>query len=52
MKCVSCGVDVEVQDNWVQFSCPECGKSTMIRCKKCKEMGNPYKCPECGFVGP
>ncbi|NOX71583.1 MAG: DUF1610 domain-containing protein [Candidatus Micrarchaeota archaeon] len=52
MKCVSCGIDVEVQDNWVQFSCPSCGETQIVRCEKCKQMGNPYRCEKCGFVGP
>ncbi len=51
-KCVSCGKRIESETDWVEFSCPSCGKGSIIRCSKCKILQNNYKCPECGFVGP
>ena len=52
MKCSSCGREVEAEQNWVEFDCPACGKDHIIRCQKCKELGNKYNCSKCGFVGP
>ena len=52
MKCISCGKRVETEEVWVKFPCPACGKTEIIRCGKCKKLGNVYKCPECGFEGP
>ena len=52
MLCVSCGKRVEAETDWVEFNCPQCGKSRIIRCSKCKRLENTYKCPECGFRGP
>lgn len=49
MKCVSC--KKEVTDDYVRFKCPNC-KREMIRCLDCKKKAIPYKCPECGFMGP
>ena len=51
-KCISCGKRIESETDWVEFSCPSCGKTTVIRCSKCKILQNSYKCPECGFAGP
>lgn len=52
MKCVSCGKNVDAEQNWVEFDCPACGKEHITRCRKCKEMENTYECPKCGFMGP
>lgn len=52
MKCVSCGMSVEADKNWVEFKCPKCEKASIIRCGKCKRLTNKYECPECGFIGP
>ena len=52
MKCVSCGRKVESEQNWVEFKCPGCGKTRILRCEKCKKLENQYTCEKCGFVGP
>jgi predicted RNA-binding Zn-ribbon protein involved in translation (DUF1610 family) len=52
MKCTSCGKRIETEQNWVEFTCPKCGKEKIIRCEKCKALQNSYACPKCGFEGP
>ncbi|MEM5872057.1 MAG: zinc finger domain-containing protein [Candidatus Aenigmatarchaeota archaeon] len=52
MKCVSCGIKIENQRNWVEFLCPNCGKIKIIRCEKCRALGNEYLCSSCSFKGP
>ena len=42
----------EVTDDFVEFKCPSCGKSRIVRCEKCRQQAKPYKCEECGFEGP
>ncbi len=34
------------------FPCPNCGKQTIYRSRKSREIVIKYTCPECGFVGP
>ncbi len=36
----------------VMFACPNCGKTSIIRSARSRKLGVPYRCPECGFVGP
>ncbi|MCD6590755.1 MAG: DUF1610 domain-containing protein [Candidatus Aenigmarchaeota archaeon] len=50
--CSSCGVKVETMDNWVEFHCPSCGKTTIVRCSRCRKLGNTYECESCGVIGP
>jgi len=52
MKCTSCGIRIENQKNWVDFECPGCEKSRIIRCEKCRKLMNVYQCPKCEFIGP
>ena len=52
MKCSSCGKRIESEQFWVRFSCPSCGKGSVIRCEKCKTMENKYACASCKFKGP
>lgn len=52
LKCTSCDMNVISEDGFSKFMCPECGKAMIIRCKKCRNLSNIYKCPECGFEGP
>ncbi|MFA6268999.1 MAG: zinc finger domain-containing protein [archaeon] len=48
--CTSC--NKVVTSNHVEFKCPSCGKSTIIRCEHCKQNCKEYTCKECSFVGP
>jgi predicted RNA-binding Zn-ribbon protein involved in translation (DUF1610 family) len=48
--CTSCGIRLEEKGN-VKFPCPECGNE-VGRCISCRQQGNLYKCPKCGFQGP
>ncbi|MFO7992187.1 MAG: zinc finger domain-containing protein [Thermoplasmata archaeon] len=50
-NCTSCGITLVGLKNTV-FKCPECGEETIGRCKKCRDQGETYECPECGFRGP
>ena len=52
MKCSSCGVNVLNQKNWVEFGCPDCGKTRIVRCEKCRKLSNNYECGSCNFIGP
>jgi predicted RNA-binding Zn-ribbon protein involved in translation (DUF1610 family) len=51
-RCVSCGVSIVNDIGAVKFPCPNCGKTTIIRCSKCRKIVTKYKCHECGFEGP
>jgi len=42
----------EVTAGYVEFRCPRCGKSAIIRCTHCRNTAKAYKCAECGFMGP
>jgi predicted RNA-binding Zn-ribbon protein involved in translation (DUF1610 family) len=49
-KCTSC--NKVVTNNKTEFKCPECSKSTIIRCDSCKDSSKTYTCSECGYEGP
>jgi predicted RNA-binding Zn-ribbon protein involved in translation (DUF1610 family) len=49
-KCISCSKPVS-RDS-VEFRCPKCGKSNIIRCRHCRIVSQGYTCTECGFQGP
>jgi len=49
-KCISCGT--EVREKFVEFNCPRCGETEVIRCKSCRVLGTAYVCERCGFRGP
>lgn len=34
------------------FSCPNCGKTKIVRSPHMRAIAAPYKCHECGFIGP
>lgn len=50
--CNSCKVRVVNLQGSTKFKCPGCGKSEIVRCKHCRELGARYKCPNCDFTGP
>ncbi|MBL7206768.1 MAG: DUF1610 domain-containing protein [Candidatus Aenigmarchaeota archaeon] len=52
MKCSTCGIRLESEQNWVKFPCPGCGKETIFRCDRCKKLENTYICSKCKFEGP
>ncbi|MCW7076511.1 MAG: zinc finger domain-containing protein [Candidatus Syntrophoarchaeum sp.] len=49
-KCVTCSVKL-VERGFVRFPCPNCGEG-IGRCVSCRNQGNAYVCPSCGFGGP
>ena len=52
VRCTTCGVSVDSDRIWVEFSCPACHKEKIIRCERCKRLENQYTCESCGFIGP
>ena len=42
----------EVTSKYVEFKCPKCLGSNIIRSSHARETSMPYICPECGFTGP
>lgn len=52
LKCGSCKARITNLEGSAKFQCPSCGKSTIIRCKHCREIAAKYSCPECKFEGP
>jgi len=50
--CSSCKKEIINEKGAVEFPCPNCGKTTIIRCEHCREVFAKYKCPNCGFEGP
>ncbi len=52
LKCSTCGISLLGQDDFVKFSCPECGETTVMRCSQCRKLSNGYRCEKCGFEGP
>ena len=51
-KCGSCNTSIVNDVGAVRFPCPNCGKSKITRCSKCRKIVAKYKCPSCGFEGP
>jgi predicted RNA-binding Zn-ribbon protein involved in translation (DUF1610 family) len=47
--CSSCG---RKTIDYVEIPCPSCGETRIVRCRKCREIVNKYKCEKCGWVGP
>jgi len=52
LKCMTCGVSLIGQEEFVKFECPNCSEETIVRCSKCKVLSTPYECKKCKFVGP
>ncbi|MEM3046562.1 MAG: zinc finger domain-containing protein [Candidatus Bathyarchaeia archaeon] len=51
-NCFWCGRMIAPAEKAVKFPCPSCGKIVIWRCERCRNLGRPYKCPSCGFMGP
>ena len=52
-RCNPCQVAVMPSEHGTtKFPCPNCGMITVIRCERCRKLGNRYTCPNCGFNGP
>jgi len=51
-KCDACNVSIVNDTGAVKFPCPNCGKSVITRCSKCRKIVAKYRCPLCGFEGP
>ncbi|MDJ0273315.1 MAG: zinc finger domain-containing protein [Candidatus Caldarchaeum sp.] len=51
-QCSWCHRPILPSESAVSFPCPNCGKSTIWRCKVCRELAKPYVCPTCAFQGP
>jgi predicted RNA-binding Zn-ribbon protein involved in translation (DUF1610 family) len=52
--CSSCRKPFTPGEYGVEFPCPNCGKVTIRRCKKCRKLGVKYECPclwICGTIG-
>ena len=52
LKCSSCKRRITNNPGVVNFKCPGCGKTNIVRCKSCRQNVAKYKCSECGFQGP
>ncbi len=50
--CSSCKIRIANDSGTARFQCPECGKSEIVRCTKCRTTAVKYKCAECEFEGP
>lgn len=47
-NCNTCGKQTR---EYSEVPCVGCGKM-LVRCKHCRQISNPYKCPHCGQEGP
>ncbi|MBI1970826.1 RNA-binding protein [Candidatus Woesearchaeota archaeon] len=52
LQCSSCKKRVSAKVGTTTFSCPQCGKHTIVRCGSCRRIVAKYSCPGCGFEGP
>lgn len=41
-----------VTTDYIEFKCPNCGKSRIVRSLHARATAKTYKCEECGFIGP
>ena len=52
-RCNSCNKVIHPRDiSTIAFICANCGKGIIIRCSKCRKIGNTAKCPVCGYEYP
>jgi len=50
--CTSCKRSITNDSGAVEFKCPKCGKTTIVRCSQCRIITTRYHCSNCGFKGP
>ena len=50
--CISCKKEINNDAGSVEFSCPSCGETSIIRCTHCRDVGANYICQNCNFEGP
>ena len=50
--CSTCKKDSTNEEGTVEFECPACHGTHIVRCRHCKSIAAPYKCSKCGFIGP
>ncbi|MFA6089103.1 MAG: zinc finger domain-containing protein [Candidatus Woesearchaeota archaeon] len=51
-RCTSCKKQITNDKGAAVFNCPNCGKTKVIRCTKCRQIVSKYTCTACGFTGP
>ncbi len=51
LHCTSSGTVISGRGA-THFPCPSCGQATIGRCARCRDQSVPYRCPNCGFLGP
>ncbi|MDP2750574.1 MAG: zinc finger domain-containing protein [Nanoarchaeota archaeon] len=51
-RCISCKIKITNDTGATSFTCPNCGKHEIVRCKGCRKTAAKYRCPECNFEGP
>ena len=52
-RCSACGKVIHPRDiSATALICPNCGKGIIIRCQKCRRLGNIATCEICGYEFP
>ncbi len=52
LTCSSCKKRIANIAGTAKFPCPNCAKTTIIRCAHCRKIAAKYKCSNCNFSGP
>ncbi|HLD33620.1 MAG TPA: zinc finger domain-containing protein [Candidatus Nanoarchaeia archaeon] len=50
--CSSCKRQITSIPRSTSFKCPQCAKTEIVRCGRCRELATLYTCNQCGFEGP
>ncbi len=48
-NCSSCG---RLTNQYVDFACPRCSETIIVRCDDCRKNYTRYRCSKCHFEGP
>jgi hypothetical protein len=52
-NCSCCQSQISPDDlGVVKFNCPNCNEFPIVRCSKCRNLGNLFRCHNCNFTGP